>query len=921
MNGIDIMQQQLDPPARSVSNARGLAEDLLAILGVLKRGWRFIAISVAICQALAIAYLAKAKPVHQASARLLVLQQGGRIVSVPGSSSDPLQSIQGTNDSLSTHVMIIRSPVIVEQALASAGLRNLTAGAVIDRLSVMLPDPEAKIIQIDYKAKAGTGDEAVKIVTSIIISYDNFLKFNYHKNTSDFINLITKARDELSKDLQRLERDYLEFRQQSPAYTAGKDGRSFVTRRLDQWDQAANQVLTRALQLQSQLELGRKLAGEGASAAAIAHALSQLGGMAGNANIAPTLPEVGGPPDLSEERLEAELDNVEFQRLTATRLLDRLRAEQTASASSREVGDEEITDALLAEPDAAGLVVELRRARMKRDQVKRLARHANDPAVIAAQQQVRTLEEEFNRLLERRRPTILARLSQAVDDGAARKAKADLTALRVREETLRERLHQVKTDRLRRLRQELEQLATLHGPQDSKVQQLQEQIAQLEGKTGDKGRSEQAQTRALLNSIEQSLKSIEMMRAKIQQRFERDLAESKQAEIGLLAESNLCNNLERQRILFNSVVDQLKQARLTSDLGSITAQIINPPRAKAVRPQVAFVLVAALVIGSGLGGATVFVADLLDARIRTLAEMCRVLDLRVLGVVPQLSREEYEAVEEIALISHAVPRSLLSESYRSIRTSLLGFLRHNQNAQLILVTSPLVGDGKSTIASNLAISLSHAGRKVLLIDGDLRCPSLHRIYNLRQDRGLTHVLKGLLPLHQAVQPASIKNLELLAAGPEVSNPAELLASHRLGELAEEVRRIYDIVIFDSSPLLTVADPSILASVIDGIVLVARVSVTRRREAEWALELLRIPGTPVLGSVINRATREQIGYGYGTNGVVRPAKGDGYSTSGPRDVMRERPALDENWRQQLERARTQADRAEPTNGTIDRPATG
>jgi Mrp family chromosome partitioning ATPase len=109
--------------------------------------------------------------------------------------------------------------------------------------------------------------------------------------------------------------------------------------------------------------------------------------------------------------------------------------------------------------------------------------------------------------------------------------------------------------------------------------------------------------------------------------------------------------------------------------------------------------------------------------------------------------------------------------------------------------------------------------------------------------------------------------------------------------------------------LSVADPSILASVIDGIVLVARVWVTRRCEAEWALELLRIPGTPVLGSVINRATREQIGYGYGTNGVVRPARGDGYSTSGPRDVMRERPALGENWRQQLERVRTQADRAD------------
>jgi hypothetical protein len=307
------MQQQLDPPARSVSNTRNS---------------RCIKPRLACWSS----------------------SQGGRIVSVPGSSSDPLQSIQGTNDSHSRpYVMIIRSPVIVEQALASAGLRNLPTETMIDCLSVTLPDPEAKILQIDYKAKVGTEDEAVKIVKLIMRSCDKLSEFNYQNISSDIIYMIIKDRDELSEDLQRLEREYLEFRQQSPAYSADKDGRSFVIRRLDQWDQAANQTLIRALQLQSQLELGWKLAGEGTSAAAIAHALSQLGGMAGNANIAPTLPEVGGPPDLSDERLEAELDNVEFQRLTATRLLDRLRAEQATSASSCEVGDEEVTHASLAE--------------------------------------------------------------------------------------------------------------------------------------------------------------------------------------------------------------------------------------------------------------------------------------------------------------------------------------------------------------------------------------------------------------------------------------------------------------------------------------------------------------------------------------------------------------------------------------------
>jgi capsular exopolysaccharide synthesis family protein len=233
----------------------------------------------------------------------------------------------------------------------------------------------------------------------------------------------------------------------------------------------------------------------------------------------------------------------------------------------------------------------------------------------------------------------------------------------------------------------------------------------------------------------------------------------------------------------------------------------------------------------------------------------------VLGLIPLLPAEEAAAGGEIGLICHTRPRSTLSESYRAVRTGL-EFCRRSRPAQVLLVTSPHSGDGKSTSASNLAITLALAGRRVLLVDGDLRKPSQHQIQNCGRERGLAHVLKGLLPVSRAVHRTAVEGLDLLAAGPEVPNPAELFASRRLGDFLEEVRQLYDSVIIDSSPLLAVTDPCVIGSACDGIVLVVRATTLRRHEAERAKELLDALGVPVLGTVVNGITREQVGYGYG-----------------------------------------------------------
>jgi capsular exopolysaccharide synthesis family protein len=237
------------------------------------------------------------------------------------------------------------------------------------------------------------------------------------------------------------------------------------------------------------------------------------------------------------------------------------------------------------------------------------------------------------------------------------------------------------------------------------------------------------------------------------------------------------------------------------------------------------------------------------------------------------------------MISHSKPRSRLAETYKSVRTGI-DLIRRNWEGKVFLVTSAQPGDGKSTTTSNLAICLAQSGRRVLLIDADLRRPSQHTIHDLRRSPGLTQVLTGQESFLHAVQQTSVENLDFLAAGSEVANPAELLATDRLGTLVSELRQAYDVVLFDSSPLLVVTDPSIVAAVIDGMLLVVRAAVTRRHDAERTQDLLKVLGVSVLGLVINGINPGGGGYGYGYGYLYgygtygRPRASDGGDDAAP-----------------------------------------
>ena len=207
------------------------------------------------------------------------------------------------------------------------------------------------------------------------------------------------------------------------------------------------------------------------------------------------------------------------------------------------------------------------------------------------------------------------------------------------------------------------------------------------------------------------------------------------------------------------------------------------------------------------------------------------------------------------------PRSPEAEAYRSVRTAF--FVCVNDQQKIIQVTSPEPGDGKSTLVANLAIAVAQSGKKVLLIDSDLRRPTLHTLFGLQQDRGVTDVMNGDMDLLTAAQETVVDGLSVLTSGSLPPNPAELLASPSFEDLLQHAEREFDVVLVDTPPLLAVSDPCIVAQRTHGMILVLRMAKNRRTAAKRATELLQTNNVPVIGIVCNGTDASMGGYDYRT----------------------------------------------------------
>jgi non-specific protein-tyrosine kinase len=208
------------------------------------------------------------------------------------------------------------------------------------------------------------------------------------------------------------------------------------------------------------------------------------------------------------------------------------------------------------------------------------------------------------------------------------------------------------------------------------------------------------------------------------------------------------------------------------------------------------------------------------------------------------------------LITLTNPQSTVAEAYRTLRTNLY-FATLEIPAKTIVVTSPAAGEGKSTALANLAVVLAHADKKVLAVDADLHRPSLHELFDLKNERGLGEMLvnEGMFAQPPLCQ-TSIPGLMVLTSGTAQSNPLDLLNSHRMRDIVSSLSAVADIVLFDAPPMLLVSDTAILASQTDGVLLVVQIGKTRREQAQQAKDLLSKAHARLLGAVMINAPHDR-----------------------------------------------------------------
>ena len=318
------------------------------------------------------------------------------------------------------------------------------------------------------------------------------------------------------------------------------------------------------------------------------------------------------------------------------------------------------------------------------------------------------------------------------------------------------------------------------------------------------------------------------------------------------------------REMLTQVNTQLEQISQTGNSDISTIQWATHPEEPDVRsfPKLMIIMPATIAAGLLLSVGIAFLRELMDTSVRSPRDIQRVGQLNLLGIIPHEDEDPQSAGAPLQTIIFQAPHSMLAEQFRQVR-SRLQHAASLDSTRSIMVTSPSPGDGKTTVATNLAAGLALNGRRILLVDANFRRPELHKIFGLPNDQGFSAVLNSIENFSSAVCQTQVPNLDILPSGPRPSNSTELIESQLLIDFIERALEEYDHVIFDSGPFLFVSESVALAPRVDGVVTVVRARANSRGLLTRLRDDLKKTKAEHLGIVLN-AVRAQAGGYYNRN---------------------------------------------------------
>ena len=427
--------------------------------------------------------------------------------------------------------------------------------------------------------------------------------------------------------------------------------------------------------------------------------------------------------------------------------------------------------------------------------------------------------------------------------------------------------------KLNDLQVQLAELSTTLTPAHYKVQRVQAQIAQLQLAV----QKEHDQILHRIGNDYAAARRRESLLTKAYAEQEKIVADKSSKAIHY---ETLKGNVDSNRQIYESMLQRVKQAELASAMRASNVLVVDTAKPPVLPYKPNLRLNSGIGLLSGIFAGVIFVLvwGHFDHRILAPGEAPDFLNLPELGAIPRarigttashpnalIMASSFDDSPELATFDRKV--SLLAESFRSTLTSIL-LSRNGGQTQAVLFTSPSAGDGKTTVASNLAIAMAEMGRKVVLIDGDVRRPRLHEVFGISNDWGLGDMLSektpvATIPLMKLVRETKVPGLYLLPSGTKNMSASSLFQSPNMATLLGHLRKEFDMILIDASPMICFADARVLGRIADGVVLVFRAGRTTIESALFASRRFAQDGTRVIGTVLNswdpQRTRGYYGY--------------------------------------------------------------
>jgi capsular exopolysaccharide synthesis family protein len=432
------------------------------------------------------------------------------------------------------------------------------------------------------------------------------------------------------------------------------------------------------------------------------------------------------------------------------------------------------------------------------------------------------------------------------------------------------------------LKVSLADAATSFGANNRHLKEIETQISALDEEI-------QKEIEEIVRRAKADLELAQQTEDEIRHRFELQQEEASKLNEKTVEFAVLSQEAASRKKLYEDLYTKLQEANVSAGIKATNITIVDParPSSKPVRPDPVFNLFLALLGGMFVGLASAFTVDNVDRTVVNPLEVEEITRIPVIGIIPTFGdsskgygsygsygaygasrrKERSKSAPQVSDIPEPIwmlnhPESVAAEAFRSLRTSIL-LSRPKAPPRVILVTSCIPGEGKSTVTANLAVSFAQHGKKVIIMEADMRRPSMKHVLDVSNESGLSNVLACTHTLDEAtLHGVYVPTLDVLPAGPRPPMPSEILGSAAFDSLLEQLRSRYDVVLIDSPPALLLTDAVSIASKTDAAVWVARAGVITRPYLARAAQLIERNGMPVIGFVLNRMDKSVDPYGYG-----------------------------------------------------------